>query len=318
MASYNIAPVVLIASDLHPAVFTPPPPPLLPHSRFYSARSFTGSSMCSNGIPGVESSNGLACCPSGCDVCNVDCKSSRRLSGGGSSDSSDDNGSGCGGKRRLSIAGGGSASSDSGDLTDNYCGVLSRRRLTYYGGNGSGSESGSESNDSGDFEDYCDCDSGGSSRRRLRGLTWYGDSGSSDSGDSCNCGAGRRLTYYGGDPGDSGGSGDSGDDCNCECECECECVPEVPEEPSCCADDIIETGDPCDVTGAAPCYFCEYLTLDKAKGPCSGGTLIPPATQVIRIYASAGGGLPLRPVSFSRAHIASSYFQCLQTTKPQR
>ena len=191
-----------------------------------------GSKTCSNGIPGIESSDGLACCPSECDSCDV-C-SSRRLN---YDSSSDDSGSGCGGRRRLTVRG--SDSSKSRDLTENYCGVLSRRRLTNYDS--------SDSKDSGGYEDYCECGSGSSGYRRLRGLTYD----SSDSGDSCNCGAGRRLTYYYGGGGDSSDSGDGNDDCNCECECECECTPEVPEvpEPVCCA------SESCDVTGSAPCFF---------------------------------------------------------------
>lgn len=198
-----------------------------------------GGAVCSSGIPGVESSDGLACCPSECSSCDT-CGSRRLTYYGNNDSSSNDSSSECGGRRRLTVKGGES----SRDLTENYCGVLRRRRLTYYGG---GSDS-SDSSDSGDYEDYCECGSSNNEYRRLRGLA----GSSSDSGDSsCNCGAGRRLTYYGGD------SSDSQDDCNCECECECECTPEVPEipEPSCCADEIINNGKPCDVTGSAPCFY---------------------------------------------------------------
>ena len=211
-------------------------------------------------VGGIESSDGLACCPSECGVCETGCKSDKHPSytwgtsgshdyGSGSDSSSDSGDSGWWGKRRLTIKDSASGdSSDSGDYTNNGCGVKRRRRLTW---------SSSDSSDSGDGSgDYCDCgpgyvggDSSDSGDRRRRGLTWGSESKDS-SDDGCDCGNGRRLTY---DKYDSSSS----DDCDCNCECECECVPEeVPEpEPSCCADDIVVDGERCDVVGTAPCFL---------------------------------------------------------------
>lgn len=191
---------------------------------------FTGGLVCSNGIPGVESSNGIACCPPECGECEIDCGSSRRLS--------EDNSGGS--KRRLTLTNSGD-SSDSSELTDSLCGIYRRRRLTY------SRDSSSDSEDSGHSDVYCDC---GSSRRSL---TW---GQSSDSKDSCDCGLGRRLTS---DSHDSNGSSDSDDDCNCECECECEPDPTPEPEFECCATTIANTGEKCDVVGTAPCALGEFL-----------------------------------------------------------
>lgn len=76
--------------------------------------------MCSNGMTGIESSDGKACCPSECGSCSTGC-GRRRLSRGDGSDSSDNSGTACGTRKR-------------------------RRRLTY------GHD---DSNDG--YEDYCDC-----------------------------------------------------------------------------------------------------------------------------------------------------------------
>ncbi|CAN0440313.1 unnamed protein product, partial [Ectocarpus fasciculatus] len=101
--------------------------------------------MCGNGITGVESSDGKACCPSECGSCATGCDR-RRLSG----DSSDSNSSGtaCGTrKRRRRLTYGHDDSSDSSDGYEDYCDCNTRRAL----------RSGSSS-DSGDSECECECE----------------------------------------------------------------------------------------------------------------------------------------------------------------
>eukprot|EP00903_Cladosiphon_okamuranus_P018887 g17370.t1 len=174
--------------------------------------SYDYGSTCSNGISGVESYDGLACCPSECDSCNY-----------------------CG-YRRLTVQGEESGES-SRELTYNQCGYRRQRRLTwwYYRGD----------KDSGDdYDEYCECSKNDYRRDRALTYWWWGNKGwdkGDYGGDSCDCGYGRRLGWYKGDSSD--------DDCNCECECKCE------PEPLCCAEEIIKSGDPCDETGSAPCFF---------------------------------------------------------------
>jgi len=244
-----------------------------------------GLGVCSNGFPGVQSFDGLACCPAECGSC--DTCGTRRLT---FEDSDSDE---CFGKRRnlvvdkvdRSLTGGSdsfdfpTASSDSFDAVPevpDLCGVLrKRRRLTL--GSVDSFDLGSGSSDSidGGFEDFCDCgipdlgssasldasasvdslDVGGSTDSvdgllggftRRRDLTFLE---SSDSGDGCDCGFGRRLTFGSFDK-------DSSDDCGCFCECECTCPPVDPvPDLSCCADAILGDGNLCSVVGAAPCVI---------------------------------------------------------------
>lgn len=92
--------------------------------------------MCSNGVTGVESSDGKACCPSECGSCSTGC-GRRRLGG---RDSSDDN-TVCGTrKRRRRLTYGHDDSNDSDDGYEEYCDCNTRRALR----SGSSSDSGSE------------------------------------------------------------------------------------------------------------------------------------------------------------------------------